>query len=394
VAINTTGLATRLGSDVFMLNAMNTTNAANRATGVASLQSQAQQLVIQYVLADRPQTGTDFASCYAEWVRQMALVPDSFATSTCTTTITDIGTPVGTPKWQSSDLDAFGQRGDFLLPDVLILRATSATSVSVQGKSGWQSKTDTTWGVGNGVNTTLSLVDPSATSSGRDPDFDSWSASAPYTPTNWTIVAGTAGTTVSRVTDGFFDPTGYCVQFTGDTTALRLRQDVSTLSTGVYAIHVAVKKTVYGVDTGTISATLRDASGTVISATGISQAFSGLADDTWTALSGAVYVPRQLTNGCYLEIRWTGGASDALRIDCFSIVPMTRLYAAGLSLVGFQGITGLILDTDQWTATTALDSGTVTGSLAKGIDRLLNIATSTSRLPTSGSPTQANALIA
>lgn len=396
MAINFTRLATRLGSDVKQLNETNTLNAANRAAFVAALQAHAQALVVEEVLSDRPQTAQDFASCFTEWCRQQVNASESFAAATCTASVSAVGSPVGTPVWVASVLDEFGQSSDFVVPDVLVLQATDGTTVSVMGKAGPPSITDPAWGVGADVNTALTLIDPAADSSASDPDFSSWSTSAPYTPTYWEMAAGTAGVTVSRATDGLFDNTGYCVKFTGDgATTLRLRQDVSALTPGVYAVHVALNAATDTVDTGTITVALRQDDGTLIGSAAISQAFSTLVDDTWTPLGGAVYVPRQIpAGGCYLEIRWLGGSGDELLIDCLSMTPMTRLYTAGLCLTGFQGVTDMTLDTDQWTVTTALSSGTMTGKLAKGIDRLCGIAGLGVRLPTSGSPTQADSLIA
>ncbi len=395
MAIDTTTLATRLGSAVKVLNETNTLNAGNRSATVTALASYAQQLVIQSVLADRLISDQSFTRCFYEWVRQMNIAGDSFAQALCGTTVAGVGSPTGTPSWLTSDLDAYGQRSDYLVPDVLVLQATTATTVSVNGKAATSSSLDAAWPTGSGVATTLTLTDPGVTSSLSDPGFESWSSSGPpYIPTSWSIAAGSAGSTVNRVTDGFLNASGYSLQFVGDTTALRVRQSAANLSTGTYAIHVALKKTVAAVNTGTVSVTLRDASGNVISATGVSQTFSGLTLNTWTPLTAAVYVPAQLTNGCFLEVRWTGGASDALSIDCLSIIPMPTLYTAGLRLAGFVGATGMVAGADQWTATTTLSSGTITGKLAKGIDRLLNISNIGARLPTSASPTQADSLIA
>ncbi len=394
MAINTTRLATRLGSAVKVLNEANTTNQANQATTVSALQSYAQAALIQEVLADRPQTDQNLDACFVEWTRQMALVPDTFSAATCTTTLAAIGSPTGTAKHVTSDLDAYGSRSDFLVPDVIVVRATGADTVTLMGKAATANKTDPTWPTGAGVSTSATLVDPDTTSDAADPGFEAWTTTLPYTPTSWSIAAGTAGTTVTRTSDGFIDATGYALAFVGDTTQLRVRQDVSALATGTYAIHVALKKTVGAVGTGTVSVTLRDASGNVISATGVSQTVAGLTLNTWTPLTAAVYIPRQLTNGCYLEIRVTLGTADTVLVDCLSLRAMTTLYTAGLKYLGFSGITGMVLDADQWTLTTALDSGSITTRLAKGIDRLFNVSTLSARLPSGGSPTQADALIA
>lgn len=392
MAINTTRLATRLGSSVKQLNEANATNADNRAAMVQALQTHAQEIIIQEVLADRPQTAQTFGACFVEWCRQMALVPDTFSASTCTSTVAAVGSPTGTPKFATSDLDDYGQRGDFLLPDVLVLRATGADTYSIMGKAAIDA-TAFNWPGGAGVESSGTLIDPDSDSDLLDPSFEEWSGS-PLAPDNWEIVAGTAGTTVVRVVEGFLDPSGYCMKLVGDTTSIQVRQDASGLDTGVYIIHAALNAATDTVDTGTVSITLRDESGNVLSATGISQAFSTLVDDTWTPVVASVYVPRQLTDGCYLEIRWTGGTGDELLVDCVSIKAATRLYPNGLALMGFKGVTDMILDTDQWTVTTALDSGTITTRLAKGIDRLVDVANQSARLPTGGSPTQADALIA
>lgn len=396
MAINTTRIATRLGSAVKVLNEVNalSTNVRQEAA-VSALQTYAQQVVIQDVLADRPQTGQDFQACFAEWVRQMALVPDSFSAATCTTTVADVGTPTGTPKWVTSDLDTFGQRGDYLLPDILLLQATGTDTYSVQGKAAAPADTDASWPGGAGISTSGTLVDPADDGGAvTDPGFDSWTGS-PASNTAWTIVtADVWGTGFSKVADDAYGAAGgFSLKVLSPGAQQRIRQLVSVTEGGVYALHAMMKKVVYAGGTGTVSITLRDGSGNVLSSTGISQTFTGLGT-SWTAYSAVLYAPRQITTDVYLEVRWTGTAADSFYLDAVSLQPMEELYPAGLRLIGFVGVTGMVLDTDQWTATTVLDSGTITTRLAKGIDRLLGIAGNEARLPTSGSPTQDDSLIA
>jgi len=396
VAINTTRIATRLGSAVKVLNELNALSAAVRPEAtVGALQAYAQQVVIQDVLADRPQVGQDFASCYTEWVRQMALVPDSFASDTCTTTVAGIGSPTGTPAWVTTDLDAFGQRSDFLLPDVLIVRATGPDTCSVVGKASATAATDASWPGGAGVSTDITLVDP-ATNGGvvSDPGFDAWTGT-PAASTAWTIVTTDVwGTGFSRVADDAYGSTSsYALKVLSPGAQQRIRQQVTVTEGGVYALHALLKKVVYAGATGTVSISLRDVSGNLLSSTGISQTFTGLTT-SYAAYTAVLYAPRQITGDVYLELRWTGTAADVLHVDAVSLQELTPLYTAGLSLIGFVGLTDLVLDTDQWTVTTAIDSGTAASSLARGIDRLLAIAGNAARLPTSGSPTQADALIA
>lgn len=391
MAIAFTTLFTRLGSAVAALNDTNASNTSNRATQAAAIQSYAQTLLAQYVLADRPQTVRGLTAYLTELNRQMVNAAQSLATARCTTTVAAVGSPVGTPTFVTSDLDAGGLQSDLLIPDTLVLQATSTTALSVQGLATGV-RTDVAWTVGNNVNTTLTLTDPRA-GINQDGSFNTW-AGSPVTPSYWTITSGIAGTTVNRVTGGYLDTT-YAVEFASTGGLLSIRQDVSTAVTpgSTYMVHAALRKTVFAGGTGTVSVTLRDASGNVLSATGVSQTFTGLTT-SFAPFAAAVYVPAVIANGCYLDIRWTGTSGDKLEIDSVGLAALPTLYTDGLRLGGWQGATALTPKTDQWTATTVLASGTMNGGLLKGVDRLIGLAGSGVRIPTSGAPTQADALVA
>ena len=344
------------------------------------------------VLADRPQTDTSFSGCLTELVRQMGVSSESLADNAATVgAASAVGAPTGTPKFVVSDLDGYTQAAsNFCIADVLNIVLQSADVAAVQGKSATSSQTHPDWPSGSGVNTSLTLVNAATTSIGSDPGFESWNTGPPVTPTNWTIVSGTAGTTVSRATD---DPVSgtYSLQLLGDGSTLNLRQAVSVSANTVYFIHAFVKRTANPANTGTLTISLRDASGTLVSGTTSISVATSAAATSWTANTTALATPATLpASGVYLDIRYNGGVGDTLRLDSVALNPLPALYTGGIRLAIVKGITAGVYG-DTWTQTTT--RATPTASFIKQLNRLLSLTSYSVRIPCSGAPTQADALV-
>jgi hypothetical protein len=350
------------------------------------------------VLADRPQTDTSQTGVLTELCRQMRVSSENLATSLATIgSVTNVGSPTGTPTFVVSDVDGVTQaRSDWTLPDVLLFTGVSESSVAVQGQSSTPASTYPDWPSGTGVNTTLSLIDASVTSLASDPGFESWNAGPPISPSIWSIVVGTAGSTVVRVTDTPITSVGsYSMQLLGDgttsATPLRVRQAVTLSASTVYFIHAFMKRTANPANTGTLTVGLRDSSGNLLSGTtGISVLTSAIST-SWTAVTAVVATPAAIpSGGAYLEIRYNPGNGDSVYLDQVSINALPALYTGGLRVAIVKGATA-VAPGDGWTLTTTRANPSL--SLIRGLNRLMSLDSYSVRIPTSGAGTQGDALV-
>lgn len=428
MAINFTRLFTALGKLVGGLNEWNTGRGSTLTSRVSTLRTQltgidadldenlsnsrdsaiaagdgwpgyfttvGQEALIAEVVADRPQTDRQFGACLKELVRQMGVAGETLNSYAATVgTVTAVGSPTGTPTFVVSDLDQYTQAAsDFTLPDVLLLTTDSTGGMAVQGQSAASVVTRPDWPSGAGVNTTLTLVNAATTSLGADPGFESWNTGPPATPISWTTVSGSAGTTVSQATDTPITGQGtLCLQLLGDGSTLRVRQAVTVNASEVYFLHAFVKRTANPANTGTLTVALRDSSGNVLSGASTISVTTSAAATSWTALTAALATPKNLPSDglVYLEIRYNGGVGDTLRIDQVALNLLPALYVGGLRLAIVKGVTASVVG-DAWTHTTT--RATPTASLIRGLNRLFTLTSYTDRIPTDGSPSQADALV-
>lgn len=347
----------------------------------------AQQTLTQAVLNDRPLPDTSPATVLSELVRQMGVDGETLAASPATVgSVTAVGSPVGNPRFVVSDLDSrTGAASDFVLPDEYLIRAVQGGHL-IQGKPLDQPATAPTWPSGTGVNQVVAELDASVTSLGLDPGFEQWSGS-PLAPDRWTIVTGVAGTSVVRVTDG---PTGtYAMSLVGNgSDTLTVRQSVTLAPNSVYFVHALTKRTANPANTGTLTVAIRDGGGTVVGNT-VSVATSAIAT-SWAHNVAVVVTPTDMPAETWLEIRYNGGSGDTVRLDQVAVNPLPELYAGGLRLAVVRGVTATATGD---TRTLSVTRSSPTASLLRGLDRLLNLRAYTSRIPTGGSPTQADSLV-
>jgi hypothetical protein len=381
-----------------------------------------QSVVVNEVVADRPLASESLANALAELDRQMRVASESLNECPGTVAVADVGSPTGDHKFVFGVKEALtGRTTDFLVPDVYLIRCTAdrsqggtayAETFSLVGKQADQLPTDSTYPSGTGLDTTVTAVDP-ASDGGvvTDPDFDEWTGTGNNTPVRWSVYGSTvAGTHVLRATDDPRGGAGTSLSLVGDGSVLvRLRQAISVEANTVYTAHMRVKKVA---DPGTdwaVSMMLVDSSGTAVAGNGsysnvVSSAAATSVAGNWTnAVTGVFCTPAVLpSGGVYLEIRFhqsgstsTAPASTAnAYVDYVSVVETTPLYSGGPTLTAFSGSTeGVVGDTR--TATVALTTGVPGDYLIRGIDRLLSggLASAAVRLPTSNTPTQADALV-
>lgn len=394
MAVNLSRLFSVLGYHVGSLNLAATRNGSDYGTVVSALQSAAAADVVAAV-ADDTGAVLDLDAALAQVSYALTTATQTVTYKHGTVTVADVGTPTGTPKWVSTDLTAFGTNSNFLIPEVIRLRATGDDTYSLISEES-VTKGDYNWPIGSGLNTTGTLIDPSSDGGLiTNGNFATW-AGSPLAADNWEIASGTDvwGTDFSRVADeAFTGGDGYSLKVLSDGAIKQLRQEVTLNLGSTYALHFFAKKVVFAGGTGSVVLTLRDQSGNALSSTTVTNTFTSLGT-SWTAYGGVLYVPRQLpgtVTGTYLEMRWTGTSGDYFYIGDISLQELTPLYDGGPSIIGFTGVTQLTLDTDAWTCTVAVS--TPNSSLVRGIDRLVGLAAKGFQFPEAASGTYDDALV-
>lgn len=415
MAINITRLATCWGKLVGALNELNTFRATTLGTRATTLKSQyasindtldddidetllaeqaANDVWVSYlgakvvevlkdeVLNDRPFADTSTLGLLTELARQMGVSGDSFRTSPSTVVTAAIGSPTGTPTFWVSTVDPYtGVAGDFVLPDVYLFRAADAASLSVTGNALVSPPTNGDWPKGGGVITGVTVTDPSVTTVGTDSGFESWTS--PTVLSSWTTVSGS----ISQVVHG----TGLAVQVTGTGGSINpLKQLVGVSAPGVYAVHASLRRTA-GAGSGNVTIRLENDAGTQIGALTFTQSVAGLTG-SFASYTGTLHVPAGVTGNVWLSFTTNAGGTDTIQIDDVALVIPVDLYQNGPKVVVFKGATNTVLG-DAWTVTVTNTVTPISGSLIRGVDRLAGFAAYPVRLPTSGAPTQADALV-
>jgi len=206
-------------------------------------------------------------------------------------------------------------------------------------------------GVGTNVTCTSASMTATANQSGMsllsNGDFESWVTN---TPTNWTIVTGSAGTQITKGTTAARGSAA--LQIVGDgTTLTRLRQQISS-SNGApstvsaethYCIACMARVSATG-GTGIITVNLRDSAGTAVGSA-ITLKLSGggpLLTATYQIYTSTFSVARgSLPTTLYLDIFSTTVVSvgKTVMIDELIFAPMNQIYAGGPSVIAYSGTT-------------------------------------------------------
>ena len=267
--------------------------------------------------------------------------------------------------------------------------------------------TDITIYGGSGLKTNITCTSASVTSSNgssgvsllSNGDFESWSSN---TPTNWTIVTGTAGT---QVTQGTTPARGAsALQFVGDgSTLTRIRQLIASSNGAPSSVSaetnycIMFQAKVAAAATGTVLVALRDAAGTVVG-TAITLNLATLTT-TYAIKSVAFSVARgSLPTTLYLDIYSTTAIQSAktLMIDELIFAPMIPLYAGGPSVIAYSGSTDWNKD-DKFSiavvSNTSDGAGGYNGKFMKNFKRWCQTEALGIYLPVSATPTEADTKI-
>lgn len=264
---------------------------------------------------------------------------------------------------------------------------------------------NTLWPGGSGISTNLTATPAAINSptgeSGRsiiaNGAFENW---ATNTPANWSITVGSAGTQVLR--SSVPARGSYALSMVGDgATLTTLRQQLAySNSTPVtiqpetdYALICYARKTAAGT-TGVVKIGLRNSSGTTV--TGSSEITLNMSSVTTSyAVSSTTFsiAKSAVPTTVYLDIYSTTaiGSGNTLIIDELVLVPMSRVYPGGPSVVIYPGTIDYALE-DSFTVDLT-NNYTSNAVFMANFARYIGMERQGIYLPVSATPTQSDALV-
>jgi len=375
------------------------------------LQSLAESTTIAMVNDDVPLASQDLISALTILISQISGASASFQRPTVSTSISAFSVNHGNGVLVASLLDPVnGLQRDNVFAEVLTVTCSNdsqqssavlnAEPFAVAGVLPQSDPLSFLWPAGSGASQTVNAVDATTQANNFLANGGLSSFSPANTPVNWTIVTGSAGTTIlqSSVGNGFLSGVA-CLEMASDgSTLICIKQQVSLLPETTYAINAFVKVDA-SASAGTLVIQLVDGSsstGAVINdqagnANSISIAHGSITT-SYQALNGYFRTPRVLpSTGVFLEIQqsvaFTSGKN--VYVANVALAEPTELYQGGPFAAIFSGNTPFIIG-DGWNLTVANNYG---GAFCLLFERLFAMRENGLILPTSGSPTISDSLV-
>lgn len=402
-----------------------TADSSRQAAGgfAAQIQTCAQATVNQMVYEDNPQASrSDLKSSLVELIRQMKASSDTVKAATVTATSAAIA---GYTNTGNGALVLSTKRGDGLVQENLIAEVgrLTCTSDSQTGGStasqesftykGSVAQTDLfhwEWPLGSGATQTVQTIDPKLSNNGNNllnnSGFETFTVA--NTPDNWVIAVGTAGTNVFSEASVVYTGSK-ALRIAGSATNVALTQTFNVTSGGTagklvadtqYAVAIWLKVDVAPA-AGVLTVELIDGSNTVINDDqGVANAFTiscPALTTSYAAFSGVFRLPKLVPTTVKIRLRLSTALSAGtnLYLDNLGLGKTTALYAGGPELAIFAGSTNWLLN-DRFSVTATNNRGGASNlkSFQVGFDRLFNMRGLGLLLPSTGSPTIADSLIA
>jgi hypothetical protein len=260
---------------------------------------------------------------------------------------------------------------------------------------------------GSGASATLTCVDATQDNAGgnllTNSDFEDWTSNV---PDNWTLLVGTAGTTIDDETVTIYDTDGTkSLEIIGDAggtlTAIAQTFDSSDGTEAelepntVYQINFWCKKSA-SLAAGTLQIGLVDGSNNAINDdAGTANTYSlanGSITTSWVAYSYTFLTPRVLPTTIKLRVRVSVALTDgeSVYIDNLAMAEATELYTGGPWVSIFSGLTDYVIG-DKITIAV---SNNYAGTIQTYFDRVFGMRELGLQLPsdTAGTETIADSL--
>jgi hypothetical protein len=268
-------------------------------------------------------------------------------------------------------------------------------------------RSDREWPLGSGTRSAL-IVASANKDGGRTPgvnvctnsDFENFTSNA---PDKWTIVTGTAGTHILAGGSGYTDSNS--LKLVGDgSTATHLKQQLRITSGTLgqinpdrpYSITCAAKYAT-AAPTSSLVISVRDSGGTVLHDSIIGRAMqltisSASLTTSWQWFSAVVFSPIAIPKASVIDIRFSGNQANTSEVfvDELVIAEMPRFQQGGLAYQITRGENDYAIQ-DTFTASVTNNCTTGDGEIALEFDRFFDMASLGLVLPSSTSPTIADA---
>jgi hypothetical protein len=355
-----------------------------------SLSTYAQNTTIEQVNRETPLLSKTLANAVLELKRLMIADSETIARPTISAAHSADAGNEGDAVFVTSMVDEYGQPTEqCFAEDVKFICTADVSSGATQYRETFSiagepavAATDVNWPAGSGASGSISLFDASSQNDLiSNGGFDTWTNAA-AAPESWTIVTGSAGTTVER--DSSLIKWGaYSIRFDSDgSTLLAVKQQLSTSlvkPNKVYLLNLWAK-----VDTldasGIVRFRLVDGSGAVISndagtTNSYTRNVNGNIGTTYTNVSTSFQTPKQLpSTGVFLLIEFSTSPANSrtVNFDLVSLVEGQRLYASGPLVRGFSSAAHSAVG-DRHVVATA--NNAANASFVRFLQRVLGLAT-------------------
>jgi hypothetical protein len=255
------------------------------------------------------------------------------------------------------------------------------------------------WPDGSGCTGSISMFDAGGENSLiSNGGFDTWS-NASAAPENWTIVTGSAGSTITRSSDNKRGT--YAIALNADGSTLhKIKQQLSTslVKPNQVMLYNFWAKVDTDDDSGVLRIRLVDGNGTAISndqSTAQSQTYNIGSDiaTSYTRLSGSFQTPRQLpSTGVFLEISFSTSPNNTrvITIDLIGLKIGQTLYSGGPYVAAFSGATNNAVGDYS---TLALSNDATANFFVKALDRFFDLRTKNLYFPSAASETVVDTLL-
>ena len=361
-----------------------------------------QQQILLQTQADTTVTPATVARAVAIIASQMVTAGASIQRATLGSTITAGGTNLGDTTVAVSTTNQYGDPLDMLFAETLTLTCTSSPTTSYAATLGIAGATAVlpsayNWPAGSGASTSLTVADPGTSGIVNDGDFERWGGTGNNTPTNWDIIDGAAGVTVTRGTGGVRDTSSFTAQIVSDGASLtQLGQAISVSPNTVYMVSVQVKISSLTA-AGAFIMSLTDADGNILTndaGTPLSYTrnVNGQITTGFTTITAFFSTPRQLPTVVNVQfgISTAVTAARTITLDLASVVAATQAYAGGPFIAAVGGADPSAVG-DYWTA--AMTNSLTSQSFARGSDRLFSLRQLNVYYPSANSPTVSDNLV-
>jgi len=384
---------------------------------ISDLTTLARNLVVEMVHADANLPQKTEAYALRELVRQMVASSDSVEANSVSVSVSAGGSNVGTCQINATVKGPNGVNREYVYAENIEVTCTTDQFTgtlgnevfSAAGELAESDKFATNWPDGSGCSSSLTMIDYEGDQSAgnylTNSDFQDWTGSTPAAD-DWTILVGTAGTSVVRESSTVYSGT-YSMEFISDgSSLLSIAQPFA--SSGTYALKPA---TVYSVCFYTRAGSAQSAG--VLKVDLVNSANSNVADDAgnanevsvtlssestsaWTEHKGFFRTPSNLPTGCKIRIR-TSTAHDnteSIFIGGLSVGLATEAYPGGPYLAAHRGSTA-VLAGDIWTVAVSNGWGSLFQLFFAQLFDMATMGVNGGRLqlPSDGSPTVADSLV-